>query len=97
MKQKVAKLNNITIQEVECAGCNINIDSNKTYKLCPTYLCCQEKGYKFCSQCNIYPCEKLHLKCDNNSLANGNTKLYNMCKIKLLSINKWVKNLHDEY
>ena len=48
-------------KNMNCAGCRHELELLED---CPTRICCSEKGFLHCSECNEFPCEEL--KCFYN-------------------------------
>jgi len=42
-----------------CGGC-IETDGHPFHGECPVALCCQDKGYNHCGECDIIPCDTLY-------------------------------------
>ena len=42
-----------------CGGC-IETNGNPFHGQCPIAVCCQEKGYLHCGECNVIPCAALY-------------------------------------
>lgn len=42
-----------------CGGC-IETNGHPFHGECPVAICCQEKGYYHCGECDIIPCDKLY-------------------------------------
>jgi hypothetical protein len=46
---------------------------------------------KTCAECKEFPCEYLHPFSDQ-AMKPHNTKVFNLCRIKNVGIEKWAKN-----
>ena len=58
---------------------------------CATYNCIMEKGLRFCFECTEFPCTKLQPVADGAASFPHNTKVYNLCRMKLLGVEKWAE------
>lgn len=56
---------------------------------CRIYHCAEKKGIHNCSECNNFPCELLRPLADKAGKIPHNLKVYNLCLIKKLGIEKW--------
>jgi hypothetical protein len=59
--------------------------------LCATYVCAEKKGVEFCFECGEFPCSKLLPVADGADRYPHNHKLYNLCRMKLVGIDKWAE------
>jgi len=56
---------------------------------CRIYLCAEKKGLHNCSECGDFPCELLAPLADKAGRVPHNLKLYNLCLIRKLGLEKW--------
>jgi len=56
---------------------------------CPAYACSTEKGLDFCCDCGDFPCDHLHPYADRADKVPHNTKVFNLCLIKKMGLEKW--------
>lgn len=56
---------------------------------CPAYGCSTEKGLDFCCDCDDFPCDHLHPYADRADKVPHNTKVFNLCLIKKMGLEKW--------
>ena len=91
-KKKVSTFLKIPIEETPCKGCRDEKGNCKFGKnsQCPTWDCVQEKGVMFCNDCSDFPCEKLR-PTKNGAEYPHNIKMYNLCRMKLIGIEKWIE------
>jgi hypothetical protein len=65
------------------------------------FACIQEKKVEFCFECGEFPCERLQPVADRAERVPHALKIYNLCMIQKLGVEKWVtghsKRLFDEY
>ncbi len=57
---------------------------------CDTLDCAKEKGVALCSECEDFPCSLLAPLADQAAVYPHNMKLYNLCRIKLNGIERWI-------
>ena len=77
---------------VPCKGCRAQ-DGNHFHlgeAGCATLDCAKEKGVEFCSDCAEFPCLLLAPLADQAAVYPHNMKLYNLCRIKLKGIERWI-------
>ena len=55
------------------------------------YKCIESTDMKTCAECDDFPCEYLHPYRDQAEKWH-NTKVYNLCRIKKLGLEKWAKD-----
>jgi len=94
LAQQTAEMFGMNPKDVACEGCRsengpsfmkvMGIESG-----CPVKKCADSKGLHNCSECSVFPCEKLMPVADKSDMFPHNTKLYNLCRIKLLGLEKW--------
>ena len=82
--------------KIPCAGCrNIEGYCPVIGEKCETYKCVENKGVKFCYECDDFPCLKLLPSADRADVLPHNTKMFNLCTIKKIGKEKFVKeSLH---
>jgi hypothetical protein len=81
----------IPVEKVPCKGCRASGGCRLHYTKCETLVCVKAKGLDFCYECAEFPCVKLCPVLDSADRYPHNTKLYNLCRIKLLGLNEWAK------
>lgn len=90
----VANMIGVKPEEIPCAGCRSEKGCSFEMPLtngkgCDTKNCVEKKGLHNCSECNEMPCENLMPVLDNAGNAPHNTKLYNLCRIRLMGLDAW--------
>ena len=60
-----------------------------TDRVCALYQCTQEKNVTFCCECRDFPCDHLHPYANRALEIIHNTKLFNLCLIKKMGLEKW--------
>ncbi len=104
LREKIAERLHIQVEKAMCRGCR---DEGGTIVFlgmkspCNVYACASEKGLNFCSECPGFPCDHLHPYADKASLLPHNTKVFNLCLIKRMGLEKWAeekaKSVKDTY
>lgn len=59
---------------------------------CAAYECSKEKGHHLCGDCDDFPCDNLHPYADKASTLPHNTKVFNLCLINKMGIEKWAES-----
>ena len=95
-RKKVSEYLNIPIEHLPCKGCREEkgFCKIKYNQQCVTWSCAQEKGVNYCYECNDFPCVKL-LPSQKGAQLLHNVKLYNLCRIKHIGIEKWFKEVEE--
>ncbi len=94
LRAAVARNLNIPVEQVSCRGCR---DENGTIGFlgmaepCNVYRCIQKKGLDFCYDCPDFPCDHLHPYADKAAERPHNTKVFNLCLIKKMGLEKWAE------
>ncbi len=101
MRNYLATIMKTTVDKiVPCKGCREQ-KGCLIHPKCATYDCVQEKKIDFCFECSGFPCEKLQPASDMAEKLPHNIKLYNLCRIKLVGLEKWIneesKMIKDKY
>ncbi len=94
LRKAISKNMNIPYEMAVCKGCrpeNGTIGFLKMTEPCSVYKCISEKGLDFCCDCTDFPCDHLHPYADRASLVPHNTKVFNLCLIKKMGLEKWAK------
>ena len=92
IRNKVAKQFNIKPEDVFCPGCRTTQGKCGVMPTkCRVYPCAESKGVKFCCDCSDFPCDLLHPVRDKADSLPHNTKVFNLCLIKRMGLEKWEK------
>lgn len=86
-------------EEITCEGCRTSGCLLIPFE-CPTRECVDKKGHEFCSECDEFPCNRLHPCADKAGSLPHNLKLFNLCRIKTKGIEKWAqeaKGIRERY
>jgi len=101
LAELIAGLLDLSPDEAKCKGCRA--ENGKCTHLpmeCRVYKCIEKTNMKTCAECSDFPCEYLHPYRDQAEKWH-NTKVYNLCLIKKLGLEKWAKeeagNVLDRY
>ncbi|MHA1727933.1 MAG: DUF3795 domain-containing protein [Promethearchaeota archaeon] len=77
-----------------CKGCR-NEDGTIGFmgmkEPCNVYKCISNKNINFCYECEDFPCDFLHPYADKASIVPHNTKVFNLCLIKKMGLEKWAE------
>ena len=97
IRSMVAKALNIPEEDAVCQGCRNECGNCKANPLeCHVYPCVEETGLKFCSECSDFPCDNLHPYADQAAKVPHNIKVFNLCLIKKMGLEKWAKEKSNE-
>ncbi len=79
--------------EIPCKGCRQQDGKHfhLGYKGCATLNCIKEKGVDFCFNCDEFPCAYLAPTADSAARYPHNMKMYNLCRIKKVGLEKWIE------
>lgn len=79
-------------EQIACKGCRQQ-DGNHFHlpQGCATLNCVKAKGVKLCSDCKEFPCALLAPIADQAAQYPHNIKLYNLCRIKKVGIDRWIE------
>lgn len=77
--------------KIPCAGCR-GVDGNCPViaEKCKTFTCVAEKEVEYCHECDEFPCNKLQPSADRSNILPHNMKVFNLCKIANLGVEKFV-------
>jgi hypothetical protein len=91
-KKHLSESLNIPMDEVACKGCRAEQGKCKFLPKdqCETWNCIQGKGVDFCHECDDFPCVLLMPSQQGAPFAH-NLKLYNLCRMKRVGIDKWIE------
>lgn len=101
-RKKFFESRNIPLDKFQCKGCRehngkcqgltiLGIDPN-----CKTFQCVQKKGVEFCYECDEFPCFRLQPIADRSDRVPHALKIYNLCMIKRLGVEKWANEYAKE-
>ncbi len=79
-------------KEIACKGCRRQ--DGKHFHIphgCATLDCVKARGVALCCDCNDFPCAFLAPTADKAEVFPHNTKLYNLCRIKKVGLERWIE------
>ncbi len=84
-------------EDIPCQGCRQQ--DGKHFHLgsggCATLDCVKEKGVDFCFNCDVFPCAYLAPTADAAARYPHNMKMYNLCRMKLVGVEKWIEEAQE--
>lgn len=91
MAKTIAGAFNVTPNEIQCKGCRAEDGKCVHHSMeCRVYKCIEGTDMTTCAECKKFPCEYLHPYSDQ-AMKPHNTKVYNLCRIKNIGLEKWAK------
>jgi len=93
IRKKVSEALNIPEEKATCKGCRSQegrIELLKPQQQCEIYKCIIDKNLDFCNECENFPCERFQPYADQSHYPH-NTKMYQLCMMKKLGIEKWAE------
>ena len=94
LREKIAERMNIPVEKAMCQGCRNEGGIMGFYgwtEPCQVYQCIEKKGYDLCCECDDFPCDNLHPYADRANEVPHNTKVFNLCLIKKMGLEKWAE------
>jgi hypothetical protein len=94
IRKAVAEKIQMPLQDAACHGCRAQsgiISALKRTEPCQVFKCIPQKRLNFCCECSDFPCDRLHPHADMASQRPLNTKIFNLCLIKKMGIEKWAQ------
>ena len=94
LRNKIAESMKIPTDKAICKGCrneNGTIGFLNMTEPCNAYRCISDKGIDFCFDCSDFPCDYLHPYSDMAPMVPHNTKVFNLCLIKKMGLEKWAR------
>ncbi len=90
---------NVPTEIMLCRGCR-NHDGQIPLQLrlfgadhrCAAYQCSAAKKVTFCGECDDFPCDYLHPLADKAETLPHNTKVFNLCLINKMGLEKWAES-----
>ena len=90
---------NIPLEIMECKGCRYH-DGKIPLQIylfgelhrCATYECTKSKGLHICGNCEDFPCDNLHPYADKAENLPHNIKVFNLCLINKMGLEKWAES-----
>ena len=101
--EKLSEEHNVPVEVMLCRGCRDHDGRIPLQKhvfgeehRCAAYECSKEKGVEFCGDCNEFPCDNLHPYADRAGDLPHNMKVFNLCLINKLGLEKWAESKASE-
>jgi len=91
MKEQFATKIKKEPEDVPCMGCREEKGCRHLGQACETLECILDKGLKFCFECEKFPCVKLQPSREGADMFPHNFKLFNLCRIKAVGIDRWAE------
>ena len=97
--EKLSAEHNIPVAVMLCNGCRAHDGQIPLHKhvfgeshRCAAYECAKAKGVNFCGDCEQFPCDNLHPYADMAGDLPHNIKVFNLCLIKKMGLEKWAES-----
>lgn len=88
----------IPLEIMKCRGCRPHDGQIPLQKhifgeqhRCAAYECGKAKGHELCGDCDDFPCDKLHPYADKADTLPHNIKVFNLCLINKMGLEKWAR------
>lgn len=95
LRAELSERLNLPIGAAKCEGCR-NAEGTISFlgdnKPCDVFRCTSENGITYCYECMDFPCDHLHPFADQANIRPHNTKIFNLCLIKKMGVDKWAKD-----
>ena len=91
IRKAVAKQLGVPEEKASCEGCRPaggHCKVLRSEEACRIHQCAEQRGVAFCFECDDFPCHRLQPYADKASFPH-NTKMFQLCMIKKLGIEKW--------
>ncbi len=92
LRQALARKLHLTSEQAQYRGCRNEggtIPFLGMTEPCQVYRCTRGKALDFCCHCEEFPCDHLHPYADRASEVPHNTKVFNLCLIRKLGLERW--------
>jgi len=76
-------------ESVGCKGCRASKGKRLGFESCATLECAGKKKVEFCFPCAEFPCSKLQPAADGADSDPHNMKLFNLCRMKAVGVDRW--------
>ncbi len=86
----------VPVEAISCKGCRQQ--DGKHFHIpqgCATLDCAKAKDVDLCCNCGDFPCAMLAPLADGAATYPHNFKLYNLCRIKKIGVDKWIEEAGD--
>ncbi len=96
--EQLAKEHNMPMDVMECRGCRhhegripLQIHMFGDSHRCAAYECARSKDHHLCGDCENFPCDSLHPYADKADILPHNIKVYNLCLINKMGLERWAE------
>ncbi len=92
LQKKLSENLCVDFEKAKCKGCrneNGTIPYLNMESPCKVYSCIEKKHINFCNECSDFPCDYLHPYADKADMKPHNLKVFNLCLIKKMGLEKW--------
>lgn len=96
MVEKLSQEYKIPVEIMLCQGCRSHNGQIPLQKhvfgeahRCAAYECSRDMGMEFCGDCDQFPCDNLHPYADKAGDLPHNIKVFNLCLINKMGLEKW--------
>ena len=97
--EKISEEYDMPVEILLCKGCRNHNGRIPLHKhafgeehRCEAYECSQGKGLRFCCDCADFPCDNLHPYANMAGELPHNIKVFNLCLIKKMGLEKWAES-----
>jgi len=89
----------VPLEIMQCRGCRAHDGQIPLHMYlfgeshrCAAYECANRKGHHLCGDCKDFPCDHLHPYADKAGELPHNIKVFNLCLIKKMGLEKWAES-----
>ncbi len=104
LRATIAERMGIPLNSAQCGGCRNEKGAIAALGLkepCKVFKCITAKNLDFCYECQEFPCDNLHPYAAQATERPHNTKVFNLCLMKKMGVEKWAqekaKNVRETY
>lgn len=91
MAEIIAGVLGLSKDDTRCKGCRSEDGQCGHLAMeCRVYKCIEKTDMNTCAECKEFPCDYLHPYSDQ-AMKPHNTKVFNLCRIKNVGIEKWAQ------
>ena len=94
VREMVAARLGIPLESAACPGCRAASGAPAHFcgsGPCKVWRCISQKGLSFCFECADFPCDALHPYADKAAERPHNTKVFNLCLMKRMGVERWAE------
>ena len=92
LRKNLAARLGVEADKVVCRGCRNEggkVAAIGRIRSCRIFQCVRDKKLNFCFECGDFPCDHLHPYADQARLRPHNTKVFNLCLIRKMGLDRW--------